>query len=157
MRALILTLGTITSGAVAALFLTSGTETRAAVDVNPWSLLAAVEIEEIIEGDSYQAIKTYPPGLLERQGDFEVTGYVVPVTAEAFMSTFMLVEDPANCPFCGSSGGYGPVLEVQLKRPMPELDEFTEVTVSGTIELIEDPETYQSYRLVEATATLPAR
>lgn len=116
---------------------------------DPWGLLAAVEVEEVIEGESYAALKTYPPALIAAQDSFEITGYVVPITAEPFISTFMLVEDPANCPFCGGSG-YGPVLEVQLKRPIGTLREFTEITVEGRIELIEDPETFQSYRLVDA-------
>lgn len=153
MRPLILMLGITTSAVLAgAVFVVSGSNGRVAQDISGWSLLAGVEIEEVIEGESYQAIKTYPPALLDAADEFEITGYVVPVTAEPYMTTFMLVEDPANCPFCGSSAGYGPVLEVQLKRPIPELAEFAEVTVAGRIELIEDPETYQSYRLVDAVA-----
>ena len=103
----------------------------------------------MIEGDTYAAIKTFPPALIARQDDFEITGFVVPITAEPFIQTFILVEDPANCPFCGGSG-YGPVLEVQLKRPIGTLTEFTELTVEGRLELIEDPETFQSYRMVDA-------
>lgn len=137
MRALILTLGIITSLATAA----------AAVG-DPWRLLAAVEIKEVIDGDHYAAIKTYPPALLDADR-FLISGFVVPVTSEPYIETFILVEDPANCPFCGGDT-YGPVLEVQLKRPMGSLVEFTELTVEGRIELIEDPETYQSYRLVDA-------
>lgn len=153
MRPLILTLGITTSAVLAGtVFLASGSGGNASQERDGWSLLAAVEIEEVIEGESYQAIKTYPPALLNATDGFEITGYVVPVTAEPYMTTFMLVEDPANCPFCGSSAGYGPVLEVQLKRPIAELAEFAEVRVSGRIELIEDPETYQSYRLVDAVA-----
>ncbi|MEM9524920.1 MAG: hypothetical protein AAF982_13230, partial [Pseudomonadota bacterium] len=55
------------------------------------------------------------------------------------------------CPFCGS-GGYGPVLEVNLKRPLPALPEFSRVTVRGPLTLIDDPETLQMFRMQGATA-----
>lgn len=153
MRPYILTLGIITSAAAAgAVFLASGSNGGVTEETGAWSLLAAVDIEEVIEGENYQAIKTFPPALVDAAEGFEITGYVVPITAEPYMTTFMLVEDPANCPFCGSSAGYGPVLEVQLKRAIPELAEFAEIRVAGRIELIKDPETYQSYRLVDAIA-----
>lgn len=153
MRPVILMLGiTISAILAGTVFLASGSGGNAAQERDGWSLLAAVEIEEIIEGESYQAIKTYPPALREAADGFEITGYVVPLAAEPYMTTFILVEDPANCPFCGSSAGYGPILEVQLKRPLPDLAEFAEVRVAGRIEFIEDPGTYQSYRLVDAVA-----
>ena len=138
MRAIILTLGIITSLATAATAVS-----------DPWRLLASIEIKEVIDGDHYAAIKTYPPALLETADTFLISGYVVPVTAEPYIETFILVEDPASCPFCGSDT-YGPVLEVHLKRPIGNLVEFTELTVEGRIELIEDPGTYQSYRMVDA-------
>ena len=151
MRPLILMLGITTSVVVAGtVFLASGSGGNAAQERDGWSLLAAVEIEEVIEGESYQAIKTYPAALLKVTDGFEITGYVVPLAAEPYMPPFMLVEDPANCPFCGSSAGYGPILEVRLKRPIAEMTEFSEVRVRGRIELIVDPKTYQSYRLVVA-------
>ncbi len=139
MRATILTLGIITSAYA----------TSALASDDAWDILASVEIEEVIEGDNYAAIKTFPPDLIARKDDFEISGFVVPITSEPYIQTFILVEDPANCPFCGGSG-YGPVLEVKLKRPIGTLTEFTELTVEGRLELIEDPETFQSYRMVDA-------
>ncbi|MEO1238161.1 MAG: hypothetical protein AAFW64_00580 [Pseudomonadota bacterium] len=155
MRPLILMLGITTSATLAATaYLISLSPARAEEDVNAWRLLGAVEIDEVIEGESYQAIKTFPPGLVASADQFEITGYVVPIAAEAYMSRFILVEDPANCPFCGNAAGYGPVLLVQLKRPISELPEFSNVRVSGRIELIDDPKTYEAFRMVDAV-TLP--
>ncbi|MEM9708853.1 MAG: hypothetical protein AAF871_08665 [Pseudomonadota bacterium] len=115
----------------------------------PWELLAAVEIDEVGDGDAWQAIKTFPPELVAARDGFLISGYAVPVTPEPYVQTFMLVEDQANCPFCGGDT-YGPVLEVHLKRPAGDLKDFDAVTVSGQLELIEDTGTYQSYRLVDA-------
>eukprot|EP01023_Acetabularia_acetabulum_P059749 TRINITY_DN71854_c0_g1_i1.p2 TRINITY_DN71854_c0_g1~~TRINITY_DN71854_c0_g1_i1.p2 ORF type:complete len:150 (+),score=22.45 TRINITY_DN71854_c0_g1_i1:90-539(+) len=141
MRATILTLVTLTSvGAVS-----SGS----AAPADPWGLLASVEIEEIITDDLWQAKKTFPRALRAATDGFRISGYVVPVTAEPYIATFILVEDPAGCPFCGNDG-YGPVLEVQLKRPIGGLVEFDQITVEGRLELIHDPETFQSYRLLDA-------
>lgn len=139
MRAITLTLGILTSLIASAALPTEGA----------WRLLASVEIEEFEDGDIWEARKTFPDALVAAKSDFEITGYVVPITAEPYIQTFILVEDPDSCPFCGSSG-YGPVLEVHLKRPMDALTEFTVLTVTGQLELIEDTQTYQSYRLVEA-------
>ncbi len=158
MRAIILTLGIIISLYVAQAVLTGPSASGfvptisaevTVADEESWSLLASVEIEEIEEGDFWEAKKTFPPALIAASRDFQITGYSVPVTAEPFVETFILVEDPDSCPFCGSSG-YGPVLEVVLKRPMGNLVEFTQITVQGQLELIDDPMTYQSYRLVDA-------
>ena len=118
----------------------------------PWRLLGAIEITEEIDGDLWRMVKTYPEELLATREAFEITGYLVPIAAEAYLSTFVLVQDPADCPFCGANAGYGPVLEVHLRRPLPHLREFDRVRTRGTLELIDDPETMQSVVLTDAIA-----
>ena len=116
---------------------------------DPWDMLARVDIEETIDGDIWRAEKTFPPELVAAAEGFEIEGFLVPILPEAYITTFLLVEDPADCPFCGS-GGYGPTLEVHLKSPLSDIPEFTRVTVRGDLVLIEDPETTQSARLENA-------
>jgi len=124
------------------------TEARAGED--PWTLIAGVEYREIIEGNDWRVEKTLPPPLLEAaKRPFTVSGYYVPIEAQAYVTNFLLVPDPENCPFCGSSG-IGILLEVFASEPMPDLPEGTEVTLTGTLEIVDDPFTYQAVKLVDA-------
>lgn len=79
-----------------------------------------------------------------------VTGFIVPVQVQAYFDSFLLVDDPQNCPFCGNGEGYGPVLEVQLKRAIPETAEFALITVEGTLEFVGDEYSSQLFRLKDA-------
>lgn len=116
-----------------------------------WALLGAVEIEEVETGGVWEARKTYPDGLRDA-GPFEIVGHVVPVSPQPYLETFLLVPDPADCPFCGSAG-YGPSLEVTMRRALPDMAEGAEIALRGTLELIADPETFQAVRLVDAVRT----
>lgn len=102
-----------------------------------------------VEQSDFTWKKEYPPSLQDGM-TVKVTGYVVPVEAQPFFMSFLLVDDPQNCPFCGSGEGYGPVLEVQLKRPIAETPEFAQVTVEGTLRFVEDEYSSQLFRLVDA-------
>ena len=142
MRRSILTLATITSAALWA-------SLPGANPVN-WQLLEAISFEEVEQDGRWQVIKDFPEALTANTQDFTITGYYVPVEAQAYVTQFLLVPDPADCPFCGSSG-YGFALEVRMREAMPDVDEATEVTVTGTLELLEDTDTYQFARLTRAT------
>ena len=116
----------------------------------PWRLLAAVEITEIIDGLNWRAEKSFPDALrAAAEESFEIGGFLVPISAEAYIETFLLVQDPADCPFCGT-GGYGPVVEVWMRHPLPDMPEFTQLSLRGDLVLIDDPETFQTYRLEDA-------
>jgi len=118
--------------------------------VDPWGLIAGVEYSEVINGDDWRVEKTLPaPLVAAAEAPFTVTGYYVPIEAQAYVTNYLLVPDPANCPFCGSSG-IGVLLEVFAADPMPDLPEGTELTVTGTLELVDDPYTYQAVKLVDA-------
>lgn len=114
-----------------------------------WDLLRTAEVREEGEGAEWRAVKTVPDSLRAAAEAFTVTGYLVPIMAEAELTTFLLVEQPENCPFCGN-GGYGPVLEVTMRTPLPDLPEFTEITLQGLLSFNEDPFTFQLYRLEDA-------
>ena len=140
MRRSTLTLVTTTSLALAAL--------SSPLAADPWALISSVEIEEIETETEWLVKKSYPDGL-EQGATLEVTGFLVPLLAQAYQSQFLIVPDPADCPFCGN-GGYGPTLEVHVATPLPDLPEFSELTVTGRIELIDSTDTYQALRLVDA-------
>ncbi|KNG92508.1 hypothetical protein ATO11_17790 [Pseudaestuariivita atlantica] len=116
-----------------------------------WDLIEAVEISERLENDAYVVTKTYPGELVSmaQSGRFEIEGYFVPVLAQGSVRQFLMVRDPAECPFCGSSG-YGLALEVITKRPIPDLTEFERILVQGRLDLVEDPETWQAVILRDA-------
>ncbi|SFH34692.1 hypothetical protein SAMN04488020_110136 [Palleronia marisminoris] len=135
MRALILTLVTLTSPALAA--------------PQGWSLLETIEIREEIDGDEWRAVKTFPDAVHDRAMGFRITGYVVPIEAEAYITTFLLVKDPANCPFCGTATD-APVIEVHLSKPLPDMPEFAEITVEGDLEFVDDPHTLQAVIMRDA-------
>lgn len=111
-----------------------------------WSLLQSVEVKEVVQDDLWRAQKSFPPELRAATEGFEVRGFYVPIQAEPYIQRFLVVQDPADCPFCGGSG-YGPSLEVHLKKPMADIPEFSEITVKGDLDLIDDPDTYQAYIL----------
>ena len=99
--------------------------------------------------------KSIPAALTASAEMFTISGYAVPIEAQAYIGSFLLVPDPANCPFCGNSG-YGPSLEVTLKRPLPALAEGTAVNVTGRLEFDLSPETYQTVRLRDALLEDPS-
>lgn len=102
-----------------------------------------------LEQSDFTWKKTYPASL-EDGMPLTVRGFVVPTQAQAYFDTFLLVNDPQDCPFCGNGEGYGPVLEVILKRKIPETGEFAQITVEGQLEYVGDKYTSQLFRLKNA-------
>ncbi len=117
---------------------------------NPWLLITGIEYEETETADSWSVEKTIPEALRAMAPDFEITGFYVPVEAQAQVTQFILVPDPADCPFCGQNG-YGPTLEVKMTRPVPDMPEGAEITVKGQLQFDESPETYRAVFLTDAT------
>lgn len=115
-----------------------------------WNLLNLATVTDVVEGDVWKAVKEFPDELRDATSGFTVQGYLVPIVAEAELSRFILIQDSLGCPFCGSS--YGPILDVELAKAIPALPEFTEITVVGELDLIDDPDTYQMFVLREARA-----
>ncbi|MGR3492105.1 MAG: hypothetical protein ACU0DW_08605 [Shimia sp.] len=115
----------------------------------PWNLLGEGTFTETLKGDIYRVDKEFPAGLADGQA-MTIQGYVVPIQAQAYITSFLLVQDPADCPYCGTGDGYAPTLEVLLKRAAPDIPEFSQVTVTGTLEFVTDTETWQLFRLTDA-------
>ncbi len=145
------TLATITSLALAAAAL------PAAADPAGWDMVTSVELSETISDDGeWRAEKVFPDALrAAAEETFSVTGYYVPIVPEAYTTTFLIVPTPEDCPFCGGKGGFGTSLEVTTASPIADMPEGTELTVSGTLELMDDPHTFQSMRLTGARVTGP--
>ena len=127
-----------------------GTTTdRASAEPASWELISKIEITEIEKTDRWEVTKTYPAELRDMADSFRIRGYYVPVKALAFVQSFLLVADPADCPFCGN-GGYGLSLEVHVRKAMPDLPEGTDITVEGRLELLDSDDTYQAVILRDA-------
>ncbi len=128
--------------------LTQAISTEPAGAEDGWDLLGAIELRETETNGRWAVEKTFPDALRATADSFRITGYYVPVQAQAYVRSFLLVPDPADCPFCGS-GGYGPTLEVQMRKAMPDIPEGSRITVEGTLRLIDSDETFQSAILTE--------
>ncbi|GAA4224991.1 hypothetical protein GGQ68_001819 [Sagittula marina] len=116
---------------------------------NPWELITGIEYAETETETEWKVEKTIPEALRAQAEAFEITGFYVPVEAQPYVSQFLIVPDPEDCPFCGSNG-YGPTLEVHLSEPMEDIPEATEVKVRGTLNFDESTETYRAVFLTDA-------
>ncbi|MEM6695075.1 MAG: hypothetical protein AAF626_10475 [Pseudomonadota bacterium] len=111
--------------------------------------MSQIQFDEREENGRWVVEKTFPTELKDQRDAVSVTGYYVPVLAEAYVTQFILVPQPYACPFCGSDS-YGLALEVHVAEPMPDLEEGTRIEVRGMIELVESGDTYQSIILTDA-------
>jgi len=118
-------------------------------DEAAWDLLSSVKIDEVADGDSWKAIKEFPDELAAARESFEIQGFTVPILAQSEQLIVLLVEYPADCPFCGG-GGYGQGLEVHMRDPLPDMPEFSPLRVRGTLVFVEDPETFHAFLLDDA-------
>jgi len=127
-----------------ALSLAFGTlATSAAAGDDPWGLLASIQIDEKIDGDSYIVTKTFPTEIENGIDDFFITGYAVPLTPGERVRELVLVSDMGNCPFCGA-GDHGVALQVELASPISGIEEGTRLSLRGALEPVRDHETWQS-------------
>lgn len=123
--------------------------TKAQAEPAAWELISKIEITEVETAERWLVKKSYPDALRAQADSFRIRGFYVPVEAQAYVKSFLLVPDPADCPFCGN-GGYGLSLEVHVSQPMPDMAEGTNITIEGRLELVDSDETYQAVILREA-------
>ena len=116
----------------------------------PWDLLAAIEVEEIITDTSYEVRKVFPSALENGVEQFDISGYLVPLSDGAEISDFILISDMGFCPFCGSPE-HGTSLQVSMADPIA-FEEGERVTLRGALETVTDPETWQTTVLTGAKA-----
>ncbi|WP_421704608.1 hypothetical protein [Aliiroseovarius sp.] len=112
-------------------------------ETDPWALLSAVEIEEIVTETRYEVRKSFPEQLEQGISDFRISGYAMPMEAGASVRQVMLVSDMGSCPFCGQAD-HGITLMVELDEPISTFDEGTRLSLVGDLEAVTDPDTWQS-------------
>lgn len=115
-----------------------------------WDLLAAIEVEEIITDTTYEVRKVFPSALENGVEQFDISGYLVPLSDGAVITDFILISDMGFCPFCGSPE-HGTSLQVSMADPIPFQD-GKRVTLRGALETVTDPETWQTTVLTDARA-----
>lgn len=116
-----------------------------------WDLLAAIEIEEVITDTTYEVRKVFPAAVENGIEQFDITGYIVPLTGGTDISEFILVSDMGFCPFCGSPE-HGTSLQVSMAEPLMGVEEGSRITLRGALEPVNDPETWQTTIMTNARA-----
>lgn len=116
-----------------------------------WDLLASIEIEEIETATDYEVRKHFPSTIENGIMQFDITGYVVPLTDEDELYDLMLVSDMGFCPFCGSPE-HGTSLQVTMSEPLIGYEEGARVTLRGVLEPVTDPYTLQTTVMTGARA-----
>ena len=134
--------------AVAVFVITKGVEPPRGHNTPAWELITSIEAVDTSDDILPNVVKTFPDALRTGTHDFEIEGYLMRFVSEPYLQDFILLPDPPECPFCGSSG-YGPYLEVRMQTPLEDLPNYTKLRVRGTLELIEDPTVYETTRLVD--------
>mgnify|MGYP000571985175 CR=1 FL=1 len=115
-----------------------------------WDLLASIEIEEIITDTSYEVRKTFPSEVENGIEQFDISGYLVPLSEGPWMYDFILISDMGFCPLCGSAE-HGTSLQVSMAEPVL-YEEGKRITLRGALEPITDTETWQTTILTSARA-----
>lgn len=117
----------------------------------PWDLLADIEIEEIITDTSYEVRKVFPAAIENGVEQFDISGYVVPLSDDPEITDFILISDMGFCPFCGSPE-HGTSLQVTMADPLVDFEEGKRITLRGALQTVTDPETWQTTILTDARA-----
>lgn len=117
--------------------------------VKSWEILAAITVEEIITDTTYEVRKIFPTAIENGIDQFDITGYIVPLTDEAEISDFILVSDMGFCPFCGSPE-HGTSLQVTMANPLKGFEEGARITLRGALQTITDPKTWQTTIMINA-------
>lgn len=134
--------------AFAAIFGATATA-AAAQPEDAWHLLNQIGIEEIVTETSYEVRKTYPAGIENGVQGFEITGYAAPMIPGDMVRDLILVSYMGLCPLCGSAD-HGANLQVTLAQPVAMTDEMQRITLRGTLNRVDDPETWQAVILQDA-------
>lgn len=119
--------------------------------VTSWDLLgkASVHFEEKEDG-AYTATTLIPPEIEALDGQtLQLMGFMVPTDAELRVREFLLVEYPADCPFCVASGTE-PSRMVEVRSPAGLDYAEEQVVVSGRLEVVRNDENGLVYRLHDA-------
>ena len=118
--------------------------------VTPWDLLGKTAVI-FGEAEGKETVTTVIPPEVERLDGTSVAvmGYMFPIDAEPELKRFLLVEYPADCPFC-LAGMVEPSRMVEVEAGEPIAWDDAPVTLSGRLEVLRDDPDGLVYRLREA-------
>jgi hypothetical protein len=116
-----------------------------------WDLLAAISVEEIVTDTTYEVRKIFPAAVENGIDQFDITGFIVPLTDGPDITDFILVSDMGFCPFCGSPQ-HGTSLQVTMADPLTGFEEGSRITLRGALQAVTDPETWQTTVMTNARA-----
>ncbi len=116
-----------------------------------WDLLAAISVEEIVTDTTYEVRKIFPTAVENGIDQFDITGFIVPLTDGPDITDFILVSDMGFCPFCGSPE-HGTSLQVTMADPLTGFEEGSRITLRGALQAVTDPETWQTTVMTNARA-----
>jgi hypothetical protein len=109
---------------------------------------AKVELEGV--AGVVEPVATIPPEVQALDGQrVELVGFMFPIDAEADPTRFLLVELPADCPFCFANWSEpARMAEIWAAEPVPHVDR--QVTLRGRLEINPDDPSGILYRLLDA-------
>jgi hypothetical protein len=116
-----------------------------------WDLLAAISVEEIVTDTTYEVRKIFPAAVENGIDQFDITGFIVPLTDGPDITDLILVSDMGFCPFCGSPE-HGTSLQVTMADPLTGFEEGSRITLRGALQAVTDPETWQTTVMTNARA-----
>jgi hypothetical protein len=116
-----------------------------------WDLLAAISVEEIVTDTTYEVRKIFPAAVENGIEQFDITGFIVPLTDGPDITNFILVSDMGFCPFCGSPE-HGTSLQVTMADPLTGFEEGSRITLRGALQAVTDPGTWQTTIMTNARA-----
>jgi hypothetical protein len=130
-----------------------GSGTAAPPGVTSWDLLGKASVRFTEEDGAEKVTTLVPPEVEALDGrQVKLAGFMFPVEAEPRMRRFLLVEYPADCPFCLAAGTEpSRMVEVDAADGVDWHDD--QVVVSGRLEVVHGDADGLVYRLHEARLT----
>jgi len=115
-----------------------------------WDELGAAKVDlEEVAGE-VRPVATIPPEVEALAGQrVELVGFMFPIEAQIDTGRFLLVELPADCPFCFANWNEPTrMAEVRAKEPVRHVQR--QVTLEGRLEILPDDPSGIVYRLLDA-------
>ena len=120
-----------------------------AADLDVWSLLDQIQIEEIVTENSYEVRKSWPNAFAQDLQNIKVTGFAVAMIPGQQVKELLLTSDSGICPLCGS-GDHAATLQIVLDEPLEGFVEGQRISVEGTLMRVDDSTTWQSAQMINA-------
>ena len=120
-------------------------------EITSWDLLGLADVRWV-EKDGIEQPSTFiPPDVAALDGEtVRLAGFMMPVEADVRATHFVLMEIPADCPFCVISiVGPSRMVEVRAARPIEYVT--SEVKLEGRLEVLPADADGLVYRLHETT------